>query len=484
MEKLPFYSPQGNSLPQKGGWSRHFQNPVIIPIFVFLVLAIAGIVYWKGKKELAEKREVLSARISEKLESLKKDGILTTYKEMEKLYPALSPGENAAYVFQKAFDLCGLESEEYNLEYPEPDSLWPKESRMIISGCLQRNKKALEILRLGTKIEKARYPMDFREGYAMLLPHLTHIRDAARLLFFEATLAADDGQSEKAVESLETFLCLARSLQAEPMTISLLVRIAIWSDAVQAYEHILTKAKPGHVALDRLALYYERAEDLGSLDRALNMELCVALELFSKLREGNWEALKYLDVSQENAEKMANGMKVYKELGDLDEDCLYYLEMMHRMIQIARRPLEEQVQQMDMLDREIMKTGASDSKKSARERNKILSFILLPALWSVGGKTLEHIAKLRLARIATAIEKYRLDKGKLPHNLAELFSLYLPKTLNDPYTGKAMLFQKASNGYIIYSTGPNMKDDNGTTKEVARSLQRYEEYDITFKVMR
>jgi hypothetical protein len=72
------------------------------------------------------------------------------------------------------------------------------------------------------------------------------------------------------------------------------------------------------------------------------------------------------------------------------------------------------------------------------------------------------IASVRAARIAIAVERYRrAHQEQLPSDLAALVPAYLDALPIDPYSGAPMRYKPAGSGYVVYSLGPNRKDDGG-----------------------
>jgi len=68
------------------------------------------------------------------------------------------------------------------------------------------------------------------------------------------------------------------------------------------------------------------------------------------------------------------------------------------------------------------------------------------------------------ARIAIAVERYRLKYGNLPESLKDssLAPFLHNKKLDDPYSEKTLNFERLSDSnYLIYSVGPNGIDESG-----------------------
>lgn len=71
-------------------------------------------------------------------------------------------------------------------------------------------------------------------------------------------------------------------------------------------------------------------------------------------------------------------------------------------------------------------------------------------------------AFIRLLICDLNIRAFQLEQGKLPGNLSQLVPEYLPSVPNDPFfSGWPLVYRVQADGYILYSVGPNRKDDGG-----------------------
>jgi hypothetical protein len=72
------------------------------------------------------------------------------------------------------------------------------------------------------------------------------------------------------------------------------------------------------------------------------------------------------------------------------------------------------------------------------------------------------LANLRLARAALALEQFRAEhKHRYPAALTELTPVYLEAITQDPYDGQPLRYPAQGPGYVLYSIGPDLKDDGG-----------------------
>ena len=69
----------------------------------------------------------------------------------------------------------------------------------------------------------------------------------------------------------------------------------------------------------------------------------------------------------------------------------------------------------------------------------------------------------RTSRVAVAVERYRRAHGDaLPASLNDLVPQYLDAIPQDPLSGQPLRYRVAEDAYVVYSVGPDGKDDGGT----------------------
>lgn len=75
----------------------------------------------------------------------------------------------------------------------------------------------------------------------------------------------------------------------------------------------------------------------------------------------------------------------------------------------------------------------------------------------------DHIrsAQIRLLVCHLAIGLYQAERGRLPGELENLVPDYLHCMLEDPFSGKPLIYKAVSPGYLLYSVNQNRHDDGG-----------------------
>jgi hypothetical protein len=71
------------------------------------------------------------------------------------------------------------------------------------------------------------------------------------------------------------------------------------------------------------------------------------------------------------------------------------------------------------------------------------------------------VAATRCARLAVALEQHRRSHGAYPQRLDELTQDLGSETRVDPFTEKPFVYQPSKTGYLLYSIGPDGRDDGG-----------------------
>jgi hypothetical protein len=97
-----------------------------------------------------------------------------------------------------------------------------------------------------------------------------------------------------------------------------------------------------------------------------------------------------------------------------------------------------------------------------------------PTQW--GEKLLDRSLKrrdveLRLLIADLAVRQYLHERGQAPGTLDELMPSYLPAVPIDPFSGKPLIYRVQDDGFVIYSVGPDGKDDGGRFGTYTQSLE-------------
>lgn len=346
-------------------------------------------------------------------------------RDLEKWFPDPPPGENAAKVFENAFEhyVYPGERDYDNLPVvgeavlPKPGHSMSTSMKETIRRYLDVNSRALRLLHKATATEHYRRPVDFldelesfgrvstltgalvqrfitREGdpLSRSLEHHSGMRQAARLFMLEAVLSAENGDYGAAADSIVASLGLARALAKEPFVLSQLVRYACQGISIGTIEYILNRTTLSEESLHRIQSGLASSEFPKALARSVSSEILIFPE--------------------------------------------------------------------EQVDSEF-----------ARQMHE--QYIALDA---------RYMAQVRLAAAAAAIERFRLAHGYLPDTLAELTPGLLNSVPLDPFDEKPVRYKKLSEGYILFCVGRDGQDDFET--EPVDQRESHSSPDIAFIVRR
>lgn len=289
----------------------------------------------------------------------------------------------------------------------------------------------------------ARYPGDFHEGIAMLLPHVQAARGGARMLILEAHVRAHRGDAAGAADSIHTMFSLAGSLENEPILVSQLVRMAIDGMARQQIEDLLPHVEFADEDLRRWQADMRDIDYDVALRRSLMGERVLGLTVFHDpdgLSDGGGATILSLRLTRQ-------------------EDLALYLRFMNRMVDAAERPWPAVRDEAAAIDGDLKSTIAGGGL--ARVRYAVTA-TMLPSLSAAVDSVGRNATANQAADAALAAELFRRRHGRLPANLEELVPEFLPAVPVDRFDGRPLQFTVREGECLIYSVGPDGVDGGGS----------------------
>jgi hypothetical protein len=126
------------------------------------------------------------------------------------------------------------------------------------------------------------------------------------------------------------------------------------------------------------------------------------------------------------------------------------LECYNQFVEIAKLGAEQQVEHSQALE-----AAEQNLPELAR---RIVRPIRITAFH-------RHRAELRCAAVMVAVERYRRATNRWPDALIDLVPAYLPSVPLDPFAGTPLHYRRLDDGVVIYSFGPDGKDNGGNLDE-------------------
>jgi hypothetical protein len=296
----------------------------------------------------------------------------------------------------------------------------------------------------------------------MSLPDMAVLMRGGVRLAKEAWRHGLAGETKRAGKLLGSCLAVAESLADEPLLFSQCARYAVDEISVHALAALLSETRLSADVLAELDhVLRAGAGQENTMRRALIAERALALE-----------TLKHPENYGRGPRLSTGKIQLYELTGLIELDALHYLEVIGKLIDAHRQPFPARIETCRRLAAE------ADQVSFPPARSRLVTDTWLPRINPLVDQEASNLARLRLARSAVAVERFRLDYGRLPRNLSELVPDYIDEVPEDPFDGKPLRYKTLEAGHVVYSVGANTTDDDGAETEHERTG------DIVFRVTR
>lgn len=441
---------------------------VKLTLGVLVLAAISlGLVYFLGRASTA-RWERYAARLRE-------GGVPLTYEEIEALRTQIPEEQNGALVIERLTErlneveptweqrfvlIFGRRSDKADFftgiarHQIEPSRSFLEEYRDLL--------KELAILR---EMPTGRFEINYTENpLETVLPHLTPVRTASKLLHLDSVLKLIDGDMEGSAATVRIQAHVSATLDECPTIIGRVVQIAIDAKTLRTIENIMRVGELDEQTLVALDEDVEARLKASTMKWGFLGERAFLVGVCEQIATGNL-SLGYLDI-------LASG----------GPGVQWLPRFMVRWNQMrGAEILTWLVEAVDDPQRMIKATQRIDTTVPAEPITRILVRFLLPDLSRSVVLHIRITARLECARVALTAERFRLHDGRLPESIEELIPDYLEAVPTDPFSGEPMRFAVTDEGIVIYSVYEDGEDDGGIA---VRQETRPNYLDIGFRLLK
>lgn len=399
-------------------------------LVILASLAAAAAVVMNGKRELERQ-----------LTELRETGFPTTGEELNDFYSIPLGVVDSTEPWIEAIDripkLTQVELERLpfigNSDVPLVGASWPELD--TAKDFLADHSEAMEAIRTAANAGgAARFPVDFRMGLNTLLSDTQETRQLARLLILDAYVSQRVGNDQQALQDIVDTFALADSLQYEPVMISQLVRIAIYSIASDAAKKLIIGCDWNDEHLAALQSAASKMNGREALKLAMKGELAMGLSAIEQMPG----LIGFSDASKKEIIRL-----ILETTASLDKPWHESLE-----------------EQQAILNDFQSKTGMINGIRLRAAQ------MLFPATQKASEAGARCTAQQRCIIAALAAERYKLANNVYPNSLSDIPANLLPTgfttiSLSDTFTGTPLVYIKSDTGIMVYSVGPDGVDDGG-----------------------
>lgn len=338
---------------------------------------------------------------------------------------------------------------------------------------LRQNRDILDEIRDAARRPFAQLTLSQDTAWDNLEPmfaQLKTIRSVAIALHASCQLELVDGKAEAACSEIETMLALAEAAGSQPLLIGLLVKMAMIETSCQPLWAGLAEHRWPDAQLARLEARLNQINVVADYRRCLRGERAFALARVGSYphvgvarsdkikdqdsppsQEPAWQVFRLWPraFTYRNQINLANGFQAF---------FFDRLDPAGPSVKLAA----------------VYKNDPSLSKLRSSSPYNLFFPKLFPAIEKTMAKAAASQATVSLARVACALERYRLLTGRYPQSLADLAPRFIARVPPDPVNGGQLKYSLIDSGrFILYSIGPDGTDDAG--KPIAKAGRTDEE---------
>jgi len=323
---------------------------------------------------------------------------------------------------------------------------------------LKTYSEAVRIARTVANYRRGRHELEL--GPTLIdtqLPETQASRNAARLLRIDSALRVHDGDPDGSLDSCRAILGVGRSIGDEPVTIAQLVRIAEGHVAMKSARRALAQGEATDPALARL-----QSLTLDELARpvmlhGLKGERATLDEIIRRVRDGEMPISSLgTVVSPAVSSALPSPISPWGRLM-FDNQRAVGLEWTNQMVAIFKKPDPERPALVAAWEAEFDRVR----KNKLGPWTSTLPMLMLAGHPSFVTAESRYHCQLGSMVILLAAERHRLKTGDWPATIAAIDRDLLPNAPVDPFSGQAYRMERRDGQFLIYSVGPNLKDEHG-----------------------
>ena len=310
----------------------------------------------------------------------------------------------------------------------------------------------LDELRDGLKRSQCFFPKNFASISDMPYAHFSIFQSAAKLFSLRSFARLSNGDGAGALDDIRSIFGLAGKLESEPTLIAGLVELSIVSTALQAISDGMDTGRWADDQLREIETLTARVNLIRRHVFAMESERSFVNSVFAKYIV---DGTRYKDAPQ-GAPTESNWLL---------ERYLCGRSYVRRNQLWMNSALDEELSMWDPAKEQWNPRSRSFSAvelKASWEKYNLIHAIMTWGVYeNAGNRALEAHAKVRMAGIACALERYSAARGSYPEKLDLLVPDFVATIPHDPCDGQPFRYRLAPDGYLLYSVAINRKDDNG-----------------------
>jgi hypothetical protein len=380
-----------------------------------------------------------------------------------------TPQESHGWQTAQMIDLKPWQAYYTELEkaYPAaeiPIALQPQSPAQDVLLALSKYDPVIEELRQASQLPYSRFPLGYNieDPAEILLPHLAALKRYSQVLQLRAIAELQNGESDKAFDDVKLSLRLIDSIHTEPFIISQLVRFAIFQITLQPVWEGLAEHKWSDAQLAELDAELAKLDFPADYEFSVRGERAAHIKVIDYLEQKRSRYREFFNMVSGDQRNTINSLWGMVEFYLMPKGWFYQNDIvLAEMHQQWNLPAVDDEQQM------VSPKKFTQADKAIESINPSTAFhflvrLLLPELGKYAERTAYGQNAANMARVAIALERYRLAHGGFPESLDALAPQFMGKIPHGIINGEPLHYRRTDDGqFVLYSVGWNETDDGG-----------------------
>ncbi len=434
---------------------------VFIPALAYILTCIVADAIWFNQ-------------INAELEAIKSKGQPVDPDDLMRM--TISSRDNGAIVYQEIFRVVEKTTTPNDITILTKFASGHTQNNLKLcdrtDAILSRDKQILAMIEKAESRPQCSFLIGRQDGYSLLLPKTIELRYPMRLLSANAIQEAHRGRMNESVLSIKQAFKMIESLKSEPSVVGQLVRVALYDYASKGLHESL---RFGDISEAQAKSLFDILADMDierGFVRGCEGDRVAILDIMSQMngklillilvkdnfllynKPPNYYSNPLLFVNAYKALPPIAKVK-YRIIGDAY--CRSgFLGDRITMLRSKRNTIDS----MSLPYKEVKSTLLT-------ERTSQMPFYAVCTKFmgstETGIKIKRYVGECKVAgdQVFLALLAFKDRYGAYPASMSELKSKLGWEILVDPYSGGDFKYKRQGRGFVVYSVGPNMKDDGG-----------------------
>ncbi len=399
-------------------------------------------------------------RVEARLGRLRAAGKPTSIEEVHARREPLPPDENSALILLKALEqMRGVAAPyagptiEKLVAHVELGRRWSPGLRKVVARYLGPYGAMIETVRHAARLEQGAYrpedPLSPPRGRLSAMAELFHL---GQICWLASAARSEAAAPPVAKEGVEVCARLAASVGDDPFLRPVLTRRRLDATFVNALVRLLAFAELRPQEVEELRAEVQRELDVIDLGAALAAERVLWHEKLALRPAPSPPGPGWSPWWERLAQRGGRRLAPWRQ-----RDLLAWHDALDRIEPLADLAPRERLLRLKHLEAQVAAGTPAEGGASAA----------VSALLSDLQRELYEWTRLRVADAALAVELYRLREGRWPDSLEDLAPDLLAEVPRDPFSDGHLRYRRRAWGAVVYSVGPDGRDEGGTHRHDA-----------------